>query len=57
MNNAWLRNGKIALILSVCYVVGMFAAYQTTEAFRRFRRADASAQVVEPGVASATVSE
>lgn len=47
------RNLKIGLLLAVCYVAGMAAAFYTTELVRLIRRGGASAPT-EQGMAQVT---
>ena len=47
---AWRKNSRIALLLAVCYVLGMMAAYQTTQLLVRWR--GDRRQAVSPQLAS-----
>ena len=47
---AWSKNLRIAALLTVCYVLGMVAAYQTTQMLVHWRGGDgeaASSEVVD----------
>ena len=53
-NEAWSKNLRIAALLAVCYVIGMVAAYQTTQMlvhWRGLQTEAANSEVAEQAVA------